>query len=132
MVLTITYSAMRPKRRRRPSFIMTLQTTTHYTFDMPIFVILQYKCTYYYQTQTTHDIIIIINVTVCRVCVCVCVCDGLVCLILLYQQEVLRGYCKQKSPGKRGWSVCVWCVRILSWCECTISRARCTLQKSVA
>lgn len=46
--------------------------------------------TYYYQTQTIHDIIIIIiiiNVTVSRVCVC----DGLVCLILLYQQEVLRG-----------------------------------------
>lgn len=44
-----------------------------------------------------------------------CTCDGPACLILLYQQEVLRGYCKQKSPGHRGWSdrvVCTLCARV--------------------
>jgi len=48
-----------------------------------------------------------------------CACDGPACSILLYQQEVLRGYCKQKSPGHRGWSdrvVCAPCVRVRMPC----------------
>jgi len=48
-----------------------------------------------------------------------CAYDGPACLILLYQQEVLRGYCKQKSPGHRGWSdwcVCAPCARVRMPC----------------
>jgi len=45
-----------------------------------------------------------------------CAYDGPACLILLYQQEVLRGYCKQKSPGHRGWSD--WCVRVCVRAPC--------------